>query len=352
MMISDEEIRDSLRESEALAPDPLAATAGIRAGIRRRHRRRTGTAAVAVVAVAGLGGYTAAGMPGLPGLPRPGTGAAAQPADGAPAYTLRFGWLPTGMTNPLVTVDQSEESWLYNATNGPSYLRVSVDKLGWKPPKAVNGWQPVTVGGRHGLEIVAPTRAMLVFPLPSGRSVSLEYGDGRPGGTADAGVRRVAERIAAGLSEGGAQPVRVRVAAGWLPAGMKVRGAGQRHGPPADVDQLTATSGTPRLTGTAWSTTEDGVTYPAPKQAGVRQVTIAVEQESGVDEARGTRLPDIQGRPAYSLNQGTMVAVLNYHGGTLLVSGPQRFVVGGTRPPAGPSLDELVRIAANVNWTG
>ncbi|SBT51620.1 hypothetical protein [Micromonospora auratinigra] len=362
-------LTQALAEGERHTPDPDQVLAGIRAGItrRRRHHRylSVGVTALTVLALTGTAVLigrpdhrptgVADGSPANP-TPRPTGRPSEEPVTPVPPQQcrLRFGWLPTGLARPLRSCGPREQSVLYPMAGG-RYLSVSIDQSGWPGPVNTRGWTPLTVHGRPGYLAVRATRAFVCFPLPSGRWVDVEYGDGQPGGPAVTGLAATARRIAEHISEQDTGPIRVPLATTYLPKGQQLAAVGN------DSSRFTVRyqDGSGRNTGKPITgTTEDGLTSESPRidtgtgyridwSSDPRDMPSAGELE------RYERLPDIQGRPAYLLNQGDLIVVADFHGGWLSVG--LHFVIRDVSQPgpvAGGHRSQLVRIAQGVRWLG
>jgi hypothetical protein len=115
-MITEDDLRESLRALERFAPDPEPVAARIAAGIRTQDRRRTAvmvaaaaaTAVAVALPIALLGGGSGSGTPAAG--PRPTATATAVPAAGVRFDPLRLpftvGWLPAGYFRDSVVSTQ------------------------------------------------------------------------------------------------------------------------------------------------------------------------------------------------------------------------------------------------------
>ncbi|WP_320068901.1 hypothetical protein [Micromonospora sp. RTGN7] len=353
----------ALAEGERHSPDPTEVLAGIRAGVRRSRRRRrfavAGSAGAAVLVLAG-GGLLVQRLPippvgstpatdGVDGVDGVAAAAAAGPVQPQPCR-LGFGWLPTNLATPMWTCGPGDQRVLYPMDGGP-YLRVDVDHSGWQPPLSRKGWEPVVVNGRTGRMAVKNTRALVLFPLSSGRWVGLEYGVGQPGGPRTEKLGETAKRIAEGIGETVASTVRVPFAPSYLPRGQRFVSAlgGTKSG-------LTYREGSGRVLDRkpVQGLTEDGI--PTDRPTVDYGVGYSIRWGPTGSEPTGKELGeradrDVQGLPTYLVNRGMTVIVDGFHGGQLSVSlnGPERI-----RPtaPTAPPTGELLQIAEGIRWTG
>ncbi|RGC69725.1 hypothetical protein C5N14_04805 [Micromonospora sp. MW-13] len=347
----------ALAEGERHSPDPTEVLAGIRAGVRRSRRRRrfavAGAASAAVLVLAG-GGFLVQRLPippvgATPATDRVDAAAAAGPVQPQPCR-LSFGWLPTNLAAPMRTCGPGDQRVLYPMDGGP-YLRVDVDYSGWQPPLSRNGWEPVVVNGRTGRMAVQNTRALVLFPLPSGRWVDFEYGVGQPGGPRTEKLGETAKRIAEGIGETVAGTVRVPFAPTYLPRGQRFVAAlgGTASG-------LIYREGSGRVLDRkpAQGATEDGI--PTDRPTIDYGVGYSIRWDPAGSEPTGRELGeradrDVQGLPTYLVNRGRTVIVDGFHGGRLSVFLHEPEWIRPTAPSAPPT-GELLRIAEGIRWTG
>jgi hypothetical protein len=347
-------LADILTAEERLAPDPDDVLRGVTRGIRRRRqRRRIGPAVTGVAAVLALAGGAVV-VHDLRGGPAGQVGApSATVPNGDWHRTVRLGWVPAGMTPGGWHVSEDGEGGGFHGTD-EVYLRVDVSKP--RSARTLPGWEATTVDGRPGLIVSRPTRTIIEWPLPSGHWVEVEFGRGRPGGAnRQSAIRADAERIAAGISETAVEPVRVRFGLTRLDPGQRIVGVGV-----TDADDghgtLYVSDGTPSAPPSMQEgATEDGIVTESPvPDPGV----ITVRYDRPTDPATllrsATRIDDIQGRPAYLINQGQMLIVTGLPHGDLTVASNRPMVVDSANPPASESsqVDKLIALAERVRWTG
>ncbi|MGW1057306.1 hypothetical protein [Micromonospora rubida] len=354
----------ALAEGERHSPDPTEVLAGIRAGVRRSHHRRRFAAAGAAgtIGVALVGGLLAGQLAFGPAPEAMAPGSAARPVTPVPAQACRlsFEWLPTGLsTPPIRTCGPGAQGVLYPMAGGP-YLRVDLAAAGWQPPLERTGWDPVVVNGRAGRMAVRDSRALLLFPLPSGRWVDVEYGGPR------AALRETAKRIAGGIGETVADTVRVPFTPTYLPRGQYLVAlqSGTASG-------LTYRDGSGRVLDRqpAQGITEDGVNTDEPVIDHGIEYSIRWEPAGLGPSAMGFgKRSDraVQGLPTYVLNRGLLMIVDDFHGGRLTLSSNATMSVPPSaptaeptnkavplRPSSPPEADrELRRIAEGIRWTG
>lgn len=220
-MITEDDLRESLRALERLAPDPGAVAARITAGVRARHRRRNavvvaaaaGTAVAVAVPAALLGGSGSgptAAAPTGPALPAstPPAGLSATPSATAP---------PTRAPEPAAT-----------ARLTPLTVPFTV---GWLPA----GWHPVGVESSPGLALRSYESARetdtLVVALWDDRVLSRPQFDGPEDrrqlsrhvalvvrGTPDAAVRA---RVLSSVTVVRPTSVTFAFQLAWVPAGYR-----------------------------------------------------------------------------------------------------------------------------------
>lgn len=352
-------LADILTAEERLAPDPGEVWEGVTRGIRRRRRRRRiGQVVTGVVAVLALAGGVVA-VRDLRGGPATGIGTPPVTVpNGDWQRSIRLGWTPAGMSPGGWHVSEHTEGGLFTGADG-AYLRVDVSDP--RPPRPRPGWEATTVDGRPGQIVSRPTRTIIEWPLPSGHWAEVEFGRGQPGGAnGQPGIRADAERIAAGITETAGEPVRVGFGLTRLDAGQRIVGVRTTTGANDGHGTVYVAGGTPTVGHVAdpssgQTTTEDGiVTDPPAGDTG----TITVRYEPPADLAgtlrAATRIDDIQGRPAYLVNQGRMLIVTGLPHGDLTVASNLPLVVGYTDPSApDPTLvAQLVALAERVRWTG
>ncbi len=328
---------DALTLDERLAPDVDEVREGITGGIRRRRQRRMVGYAASAVALAVLAGALVVTWPAR-------TDRAERPAQtvaGDWTRTLRFGWLPAGLAAPVYLASTTEEGVLY-PTNQGGYLLVDVTKVDWQPRLDLPGWRQTQVNGRPARIVSRPTRTLISWQLPSGRWASLDHGNGRPGGTdAQPGVETAAQRIAAEITEGPSEPVRVSFSVGFLPRGMRI--VGVRGVSPDGYGTIDVVSGSQRVVRTDEATTEDGISVEYPVLDNADSVDISFHPGSWKPGPGEERTDDVRGRPAYLLNQGDGIAV-DSPDGYVLVSTSGR--------SSGLTADDFRRIAEGVRWLG
>jgi hypothetical protein len=226
---------------------------------------------------------------------------------------------------------------------GAGYLRVDVSGVDWQPRLDQPGWRQIQVGGRPARIVSRPTRTLIDWQLSSGRWANLEYGRGMPGeAAAQPDVERIAERVAAGITEGAPEPVRVRFAPTVLPEGTRVVGVrGVSHDGYGTVD---VASGSQRVVRTGQVTTQDGIglDHPVLDETGLFGVSF---HPGPFRPNRGeTRTDDIQGQPAYLLNEGRGIAFDSPPHGNVTVA--------ATGEPAPFTPEAVRRVAEGVRWTG
>jgi hypothetical protein len=296
-MITEDDLRRTLRSHERLAPDAALVGARITAGVRARRRRRyAGTAAVAIATAVAVG-VPALVLRDAGPTGRTGTVAAPSqpPVSTAAAPTVRFdpltlpftvGWLPDGwFEDGMVWTfrGSAERSYENDQGTGEVLVRVWDTKVSGKPATDV----PPVQGG-------AIVRRQL------SRTVWLLAG----GPLSDQDLNRLLRSVDVGAPEALTFPFR----ATWLPAGYRVTGAASGahhwHGDaagntlPADPPLLDATLGLDRIT-----------TGEA--------LTIGVSTEDGSWRDKGL-LPNgtLLGRPSHYSDSGglTRLHVYGVHG--------------------------------------
>ncbi|GAA0916787.1 hypothetical protein [Virgisporangium aurantiacum] len=342
-------LADALASDERLAPDPHDVLAGMAGGIRRRRQRRLAGYAASVLAVLALAGGLVVTVPWQ----------AEQAASPAPIptpdfqRTVRFGWLPDGLSPPTYSASDTGEEVLY-PMSGAVYLRVAVSHVDWQPKLDKSGWQQIQVGGRPGRLVSRPTRTLILWQLPSGHWADLEFGRGGPGGgDSQPAVQTDAERIAAGVTEGAPEPVRLAFELTHLPAGMRI--VGITGATPDGYGNIEITSGSEEAINTAEGITEDGIVYDFPMldRSGRITVSFAPGAWSASNPPPGvTRFADIGGKAAFRLGQDKGVAVDWPPHGFVQVWQPAMAKVDG--PAIAPllTLDEFRAVASGIRWLG
>ena len=240
------ELVEALRAEERHAPDPTEVMAGVAGGIRRRRRRRWAGYTAAVLALVLVAGAVVVRFP------------RADRADDAPAgrtviptgdwnRSLRFGWLPEGMTPNLWAASTTGEVASF-ARDDARYLRVTLYAPGLQPRADQPGWQQAAIGGRPGRLVSRTHRTLIKWQLPSGRWADLEYGDGQPDGTdAQPALQASAERIAAAIIEGDPEPIRVAFALTRVPRGMRIVGIRSHPGLGGVIEVASESGAAPRF---------------------------------------------------------------------------------------------------------
>lgn len=347
-------LADSFEESLANAPDPAEVLLGMRAGIDRRRRRqryyRTGGVLAAVLLAMTASTVAVTVIRDGGGAPAP-VGSADLIPVGEWKSTLRLGWVPDGLQPPTTTGTEFAEDILYPGSSLPplqDYLRVSLHLVSETPKLDLPGWQRVDVNGRPASERSEPTRTIVVFQMPSGRWAEVEFGRGVPNGGPDGqpGHRETALRVARSIDETGDTPLRTGFAPSYLPAGQRIVGVSTEVNSPAGFGRVYSAG---------------PVGPPAQNLPGSRGFLLGVDGQQGpgvsifVEEAEeatlegAERIADIQGRPAYRLNNGHMIVMTDFHGGALTV-----IATLGKQQPNKELMPEaeLVKVAEGVRWLG
>ncbi|WP_203929925.1 hypothetical protein [Virgisporangium ochraceum] len=336
------ELVEALRAEERLAPDPADVLAGVAGGIRRRRRRRWAGRTVAVLAVVLLAGVAVVRSPWVGGR-----------ADDAPAgrtvvptgdwnRTLRFGWLPEGMTPNLWEVSTTGEVASV-VRDDARYLRVTLYSPGLQPRLDQPGWQRITVGGLPGRVVSRTARTLIKWQLPSGRWADLEYGHGQPNeAEVQPALQASAERIAGGITEGDPEPVRVAFALTHVPRGMRIVGVRTYPDRGGVIDVAPESRAAPRF---ETSTGEEAIVDDRLVVDGSRTLRVSVMSGDVSSTDVDTPIDDIQGRPAWSLGPDRGVTVAWDHG--VLTVMPATW-------DAHPALNLAVfrAVAEGVRWTG
>jgi hypothetical protein len=177
-------------------------------------------------------------------------------------------------------------------------------------------------------------------------SGDLEFGRGTPGGVgAQPAIQTDAERVAAGITEGAPEPVRVAFGLTHLPAGMRIVGI---SGATADgYGTIDVMSGSQKVLRTAEAGTEDGIGIDEPRLDETGRFSVFFQPGALLSRSDEDRIDDIQGKPAYLLNQGGMVAVEWSPQGW---AGVSQFVADAGSRPLTP--EEFRAVAAGIRWTG
>lgn len=350
MTAPEKRLFEALRDHERLAPDPAAVLAALDAGIARRHRRRRlqGMAAAALATVAAVT-FGVAAVGGLrAGGPHPASSpstTASQPPAVESRSTLAFGWLPAGLNPPIVTSTKIRESVLYPGSGG-RYMMLTVPNVPWTPTLDLPGWRRTTVNGRPARELSQPARSFVVFQLPSGRWGALELGQGYgTGGNSQPTLHDEALRVAKAVRDAGNTRLQVGFTLRYLPAGQHIIGVSKSASGKDSFEEVVCASGSLRVLGTEKVDDPAGSTFEGPRVDEGDQIAIRVSRsmlDAGELAVHGRRLPDIQGKPAYAINQDELVVVLDFHSRELSVSSYSR-----QKMP----LSELVKVAEGVRLT-
>lgn len=158
--------------------------------------------------------------------------------------TLRFGWLPEGMTPSHYAASTTGEVASF-VRDDSRYLTVTLYEPGLQPLPEQPGWQRLTVGDRPGRVLSRTTRTLVKWQLPSGRWADLVYEQPREAGEQPA-LQAVAVRIAEGVTEGDPEPVRVAFALTHLPRGMRIVGVRSFPGQGGAIEVAPETRAAPR----------------------------------------------------------------------------------------------------------
>jgi hypothetical protein len=324
-------------------PDPDATMHAVRRGIRRRRHRDGAVAAVAAFAVllgasATVGGYLA----GPPPQPQSGT-PKVQPVT-EKVFSFTYGWLPDDLR-------------AQRANPGPgvgAYIDTEVTATQDAGP-ADPAWSPIEVKGRPGRLISKPTRTIVDWQLPSGHFAHVEFGRGVPGApNGQPAIEHDTLHIVDEFAEGPEKTLTTAIGLGFLPARCHVDGLNEQQRIPAVNVYCGSPNPPPRRL-----TTEDGITETVTNRLLENGVSISYADpqdaktwERDLDHRR--RIADIQELPAYtSLPEGETASLSTYqlyvkgfHGGMLVLSANTRELKDAL------TLDELVKIASNVVWTG
>jgi hypothetical protein len=337
------ELVEVLRAEERLAPDPADVLAGVAGGIRRRRRRRWAGGTAAVLALVLVAGAVVVRSPWAGGrTDDPPAGKTVVPT-GDWNRTLRFGWLPEGMTPDLSTVSTTGEVAFSRAD--ARYLRVTLYSPDLQPRLEQPGWQRITIGGLPGRLVSRTTRTLIKWQLPSGRWADLEYGHAEPGETdAQPALQASAERIAAGITQGDPEPVRVAFALTHVPRGMRIVGVRSYPERGGVIELAPQSRAAPRF---ETSTGEEAVVDDRLVVDASEGLLVSVMPGDVSPGDVGTPVDDVQGRPAWSLDPvaGRGVTVDWEHG--VLTVMPASW-------DADPALTlEVFRaVAEGVRWTG
>jgi hypothetical protein len=332
----------AFEESLDIAPDPGDVLAGVRAGIRRRRRTRSAVAALAMVLLTGVALAWPAAPPRSDGV---------IPVGNWPT-TFAVGWVPDGLT--LLTTNSTAFQEARTYSSGSATLTIQVDDADRSPLTELPGWTGFEVAGRPGQEISRPTRTLIRFTFPSGRLVEVQYHQESGDGPDQTALRVGAERVSAALRETGAAPVRARFAPTYLPKGQRIIGFEAQEPAAKGEGAIIAAAGSLTPRPAEVSTEFDGIVREQRAVDLGVGVTIqfALNREpTEYDEP----IAAIGGRPAYLTNKAVVV-VSDFHGGWLQVIP----TVDGLSPPLMPAtdlfrllpVDELVKIADGVRWTG
>ena len=323
---------DALTQDEHLAPDPAEVLVGVADGIRRRRRRQiVGYAAFLLVVAAGLA---------VVAVPRLGERVAGPVLPANFERTLRFGWLPGDLTSPVYSASIDGESVQYSGVEGK--LSIEASNLNWQPRLDYPGWRQVQVAGRPGRLVSRPTRTLVEWRLASGRWAMLTYeiwtlraDNGQPG------IETIAERIAAGVTEGDPVPVRVAFGLTRLPLGWQIAGV---HGASGDgYGMINLLSRPWEVVGTHEVNLVDGITVDRPELAETRQFVVSLEPDGWEPGIGDRRAGSVHGNPAYLLSQGRGLAFNWPPHGTVQVNPT---AVGVVSP------DEFRAVASGVRWLG
>jgi hypothetical protein len=325
---------DALTLDEQLAPDPADVLAGVADGIRRRRRRQLAgyaASALVLVIVAGLAAVA---------VPRLNERVAGPVLPATFERTLRFGWLPDHLTAPTYSASVDGESVQYSSVEGK--LSVEASNLNWQPRLDHPGWRQVQVAGRPGRLVSGPTRTFVEWRLASGRWAMLTYEiETLSGDNGQPGIETVAERIAAGVTEGDPVPVRVAFGLTHLPPGWQITGV---HGTSGDGYGLINVLSHPwEVVGTTEVNLVGGITVDRPKLAETKQFVVSLEPgdwEPGIGDRRAG---SVHGNPAYLLSEGRGLAFNWPPHGTVQVNPTAAGVV---------SPDEFRAVASGVRWLG
>jgi hypothetical protein len=343
----------AIERGAAFAPDPDDVLRVVRTRVARRRRRRmTGTAIVAAaVVIAVFGALTVERSLG-------GRGHSTAQATASPAVMpvppqrcmLRFGWLPPGLDPPSRSCGPAGEEVGYPMGAG-NYLDVSMLNSSWQPTLDTPGLQQIKVGGRPAAIASRPTRTIIIFQLPSGHWVSLEYGKGYPSSSEQqATLRTDALAIANSVSEGPAEEIQVAFAPGYLPAGMRL--ARIYPGATPGTGSLEYNDGTGSVTKVEMGGTEDGIPVSLPVTDERYNVSISLgPPEPGLPGDSANPVGHLGNLTIYLINNnGASVVVPGFHGGVLSVFSLVKPLI--EPPPPTLSTDELIKIAEHVQWFG
>lgn len=325
-----------LIDEERLAPDPADVMAGLTHGIRRRRQRRlAGGAAALALVVAG----SFAVVNAWPDAQAPGESSAAAPAT-VFHRKIRFGWLPDGLERPVFQAGLAGESVNYGLSED-RYLRAEISNLQWQPNLDQAGWQRVQVAGRPGRLVSKPTRTIVDWQLPSGRWATIEVGRGRPGmANAQPGLQADAERIAAGITDGDPEPVRVSFEARVLPKGTKIVNVSEQENGYGTIELST---GDPKVAATWKGTTEDGITSDRPvTDQESNRVTVTVSPDTVKPSTDMYELGKVNGRRIWRTGALGVVVDFSPHGQILVQT-------SNTLPL---TTEELRAVAEGVRWNG